>query len=400
MRGTGALNCPQNDKDRQTLSPARRACKEASRFAFPSPWRIALAVHHPQTEFSPTELAAIRAKRRVRRAVCILLFFTLLITAALAGLFAGSYTLSFADIRAVFAKRLFGMADGDVSRVAEVIVWQIRMPRLILAAMSGVALSVAGVAYQGCFRNPLVEPFILGASSGAACGAALSMLFPFVFAQTQLAAFLFALGGVGLSAYLARSRGHTPPVSLVLAGIIVGALFMAAVGIMKYLATDAELREITFWMMGGFHHAGWPDALAVTLLTVPPALVIWALAWKLNILSLGDDETRSLGINPQALRFILLFFATLAAAACVASAGIIAWVGLMAPHAARLLFGADHRWLVPASALFGATYLLFCDYLARTLTSAEIPIGILSATIGAPFLLWLIRSKGRELYVE
>lgn len=353
-----------------------------------------------QTEFSPEELETLRAKRRVRRILSLLLLCALLTTAALAGLFAGSYSLSFADIQAVFAKRLLGNTDVDVPKVAEVIVWQIRLPRLILAAISGVALAVAGVAYQGCFRNPLVEPFILGASSGAACGAALSMLFPLIFVQTQIAAFAFALGGVALSAWLARSRGHTPPVSLVLSGIIVGALFMAAVGIMKYLATDAELREITFWMLGGFHHASWSDAVAVSALTIPSALAVWALSWRLNLLSLGDDESRSLGVNPAALRRILLFFATLAAAACVASAGIIAWVGLMAPHAARLLFGADHRWLVPASGLLGAAYLLFCDYLARTLTGAEIPIGILSATIGAPFLLWLIRAKGRELYVE
>ncbi|MDL2272427.1 iron ABC transporter permease [Desulfovibrio sp. OttesenSCG-928-I05] len=355
---------------------------------------------YPQKEFSPEELETLRAKRRVRRIISILVLCALLVIAAMAGLFAGSYALSLADIQAVFAKRLFGSASVDVPKVAEVVIWQIRMPRLILAAVSGMALAVAGVAYQGCFRNPLVEPFILGASSGAACGAALSMLFPLLFAQTQLTAFAFALGGVALSSWLARSRGHTPPVSLVLSGIIVGALFMAAVGIMKYLANDAELREITFWMLGGFHHAGWSDAFAVSALTFPSALVIWALAWKLNLLALGDDESRSLGVNPSQLRRILLFFATLAAASCVASAGIIAWVGLMAPHAARLLFGADHRWLVPASGLLGATYLLFCDYLARTLTGAEIPIGILSATVGAPFLLWLIRVKGRELYVE
>ena len=354
---------------------------------------------------SHSESAALRSARRTRRArhtrriLFLALLCALFAAAALAGLFAGSYDLSFGDIGGVLAKRLFG-SDTDVPKVAEVIVWNLRLPRLIVAAITGVALSVAGVAYQGCFRNPLVDPYILGASSGAAFGAALAILFPFLFPQTQVAAFASALGGVALSAYLARSRGHTPPVSLVLAGIIVGALFMAGVGVMKYLAADAELREITFWMLGGFHHAGWRDAAVVSILTLPSCLAIWLLAWRLNLLSLGDDESRSLGVNPQALRRVLLFFATLAAASCVASSGIIAWVGLMAPHAARLLFGADHRWLVPASAILGAAYILFCDFLARTLTGAEIPIGILSATIGAPFLLWLIRVKGRELYVE
>lgn len=324
----------------------------------------------------------------------------LLLCAMSLAMLAGAYDISLAEVWKSIIAHISGHGDPGITKVSDVIVWNIRLPRLLLAAVSGMALAVSGAAYQGCFRNPLVEPYILGVSSGAACGAALAILFPHLLPPLPLAAFGGALLAVSLTGLLARNRGATPPVALVLAGIIVGALFTAGVGVMKYLAADTQLREITFWMMGGFHYASWADARLTSLLVLPGIGIIWLFGWWLNVLSLGDEDARSLGVNPVALRRILVVLATVCAAACVASAGIIGWVGLMAPHAARMLFGPDNRWVIPGSALMGAVYLLVCDTLARTLTIAEIPISILTAVLGAPYLLWLLRVKGRELYAN
>lgn len=321
----------------------------------------------------------------------------LLAAAFLMSMLAGEYSMSTKDVFCTLAGHL-GFGDGATQRMHEVIIWRIRLPRLLLAAMTGMAMAIAGTVYQGCFRNPLVEPYILGVSAGASCGAALAIVFPALFPGGQLTAFLFGMAAVLLSFFLARNRGETPPVTLVLSGIIVGSLFSACIGIMKYLASDAELREITFWMMGGFHYATWDD-VTVTAGTVLPCLALLAaMSWKLNLLSLGDEEARSLGLHPDRVRIVFIILATLAASVCVSSAGIIAWVGLMMPHAARMMFGPDNRWVIPGSALLGAAYMLLCDTLARTLTGTEIPIAIITSIVGAPYLLWLLRAKGKELY--
>jgi iron complex transport system permease protein len=312
---------------------------------------------------------------------------------------AGAYDIKVKQVTAiVWAKINDQKVPDTVSRAQEVIVWRIRMPRVILAITTGLALSVAGVAYQGCFRNPLVEPYILGVSSGAACGASLAIVFPRVFPGSQTTAFVFALMAVFISYALARNRGLISPVALVLSGIIVGALFSAVVSIMKYLAADTQLREITFWMMGGLYYTTWTDAKLSLYVVLPVFALLWYLGWPLNLLSLGDEEARSLGLNPTLSRLTIIVASTLAASVCVSICGIIAWVGLMTPHAARMIFGPDNRWVIPASALLGAIYLLACDTIARTLTMAEIPLGIITSILGAPYLLWLLRDKGKEIY--
>lgn len=317
--------------------------------------------------------------------------------ALILAMLSGDYDLTPGNVADVLAAHL-GVGDGSASKMHDVIVWRIRLPRLLLAVMTGMAMAVSGTVYQGCFRNPLVEPYILGVSAGASCGAALAIVFPMVFPNGQTAAFLGGMAAVTLSFLLARNRGETPPVTLVLSGIIVGSLFSAVLGIMKYLASDVELREITFWMMGGFYYANWRDVTVTACAVLPCLLIIAALAWKLNLLSLGDEEARSLGIHPDRVRVVFLVLATLAASVCVSAVGIIAWVGLMMPHAARMMFGPDNRWVIPGSALLGALYMLLCDTLARTLTGTEIPIAIITSIVGAPYLLWLLRAKGRELY--
>lgn len=331
-----------------------------------------------------------------RTALALLLCLALAAAFVLAML-SGDYNLTVADIADIFAAHL-GSGDGTAPKMHDIIVWRIRLPRLLLAAMTGMAMAVSGAVYQGCFRNPLVEPYILGVSAGASCGAAFAIVFPFLFSNGQITAFIGGMTAVLLSFFLARNRGETPPVTLVLSGIIVGSLFSAFLGIMKYLASDVELREITFWMMGGFYYANWHDVLVTACAVLPCLLVLALTAWKLNLLSLGDEEARSLGIHPDRIRILFIILATLAASVCVSAVGIIAWVGLMMPHAARMMFGPDNRWVIPGSALLGALYMLLCDTLARTLTGTEIPIAIITSVVGAPYLLWLLRAKGRELY--
>lgn len=308
----------------------------------------------------------------------------------------GDYDITWQEALGVVKAQLLGQETPIAMH--RVIVWDIRIPRILLAVLVGASLGVSGVAYQGCFRNPLVEPSILGVSSGAAAGTALFILFPGFFLHAQLSAFFFALGAVLLSYFLGRQRGETPPLALVLSGIVVGSLFSALVGIMKYLAADDQLREITFWMMGGFFYASWEDVRLCASLFFPSLFIMGFASWRLNVLSLGGDEARSLGVKPERTRIFFILLATLLAAVSVSTVGIIAWVGLMMPHMARLLVGSDNRWLFPASALLGAAYLVLCDAVARNVTGAEIPVGIIASILGAPYLLFLVRSKGGELY--
>ncbi len=339
-----------------------------------------------------------RESKILRLNISIFILFILLLLLALWALTVGAFSITSSEVLDVFLSKLGFSLQDKVQEVQETIVWKIRTPRITLSILAGIALACSGVCYQAVFRNPLVEPYILGVSSGAACGAALAIVFPFIFGQIQIMSFCFALTAVFLAHILAKQNNERSPITLVLAGIIIGALFTAFVGILKYLAPDTALRELTFWTMGGFYHASWNDVLINALVILPAFVLIWLSAWKLNVLSLGDEEAQSLGIAPSSLRVYILILATLIAAICVSTVGIIAWVGLMMPHAARFILGQDNRYVLPAAALMGAIYILLCDTIARSLTDAEIPIGIITSILGAPYLLWLLRSKGRDLY--
>ena len=273
------------------------------------------------------------------------------------------------------------------------IVWEIRMPRILLAIVVGMALATAGGVYQGTFRNPLVEPFILGVSAGAAFGAALSIVFPQYLFSIQLSAFMFGMVAVFAAYSLASVRGQTPLVTLILAGVILGSLFGSAVSLLKYISTDTGLREIVFWMMGGFYYATWSDVYQIVPVVAICTIVLCLMGWKLNVLSMGEEEAKTLGINTERTKIILITLATFITALSVSVVGIIAWVGLMMPHAARLVIGPDHRFLLPSAAIMGAIFLIICDTIARTLTSAEIPVGIITSILGAPYLMYLLRTK-------
>ena len=336
---------------------------------------------------------------RHRKPLIIALASLLLLGIAVGAMTLGAYHLEASDIIRVIRFHCDPFTTlPSVSRLHDTIVWKIRLPRILLAVNTGIALSLSGAVFQGCFRNPLVEPYILGISSGAAFGAALGIVLPGFFLSVQALAFIFALTAVATAYFLAHTRGETPVIMLILSGVIVGSVFSAFVGIMKFVAEDSALREIVFWLMGGFYYASWGDVALLSPIILTSFFIIWSQSWKLNILSMGDDEARTLGVNPELLKCILIILATLSTAVAVSTTGIIAWVGLMMPHAARMMLGPDHRYLIPLASILGGIYLIACDTAARTLLHVEIPIGIITSIAGAPYLFFLLRSRGHSAF--
>jgi len=340
------------------------------------------------------DLFAVRGKQRYLLILMCMLLCSIMLSLAL-----GAYAVSLKGTVSVLVAHLTPFGDvGSLHPVQDKVIWNLRFPRILVAIVVGVSLSVSGAVFQSVFRNPLVEPYILGVSSGSAFGAACSIVFPTIFFSVQGTAFLFGSVAVGAAYALSRVRGDTPVITLVLSGVIIGSVFSSFVSILKYVASDTALRDIVFWLMGGFYYASWDDVFVSLPIVTLSILFLWSYGWKLNILSMGDEEARCLGVNPEHAKLAVVSVATLLTAYAVSLAGIIAWVGLMMPHAARLLFGPDNRYVLPASALMGAIYLIVCDTIARTVASAEIPVGIIASILGAPYLCYLLRNKGRVIY--
>jgi iron complex transport system permease protein len=272
------------------------------------------------------------------------------------------------------------------------IVELVRLPRVLLAALTGAGLAVGGAALQGVFRNPLVSPQVLGISQGGAFGGALAILLGYHGVVLVGMSFVFGLLALVLVGALARINGRTEVLTVILAGMIVGAFFAALVSILQFVADpNSSLPAIVYWLMGSFSTATWARlGLAVPGLALGLVLV-WAMRYRLNLLALDESEARSLGVDPERERWLVFLAATLMTGTSVAVAGVIGWIGLVIPHAARLIVGEDHRRLIPASALLGASYLVLIDTFARTLTAAEIPLGVLTALIGAPVFAVLLR---------
>ncbi|PKG31216.1 iron ABC transporter permease, partial [Methanoregula sp.] len=271
--------------------------------------------------------------------IAVLLVFTAIIAVVM-----GKYGFTVMDVyRTIFVHLTFGDTT-TIEKLNNTIIWDIRVPRILLTVFVGGALAIAGAVFQGVFRNPLVEPYILGVSSGAAFGAALGIVFPAIFFSLQLSAFAFGALAVAIAYLLARVRGETPIVTLILAGVIVGSIFAALVSLLKYLSTDAALREIVFWMMGGFYYATWKDVQVIAPVVIIGFIILWAMGWKLNILSMGDDEARTMGVSPERYKLIVIGIATAVTAVAVSPVGIGAWVGLMVAHAPRNLLWPDTRF--------------------------------------------------------
>jgi len=306
-------------------------------------------------------------------------------------LFVGRFSVPAADVARILASRLWPIAR-DWPASVETIVLQIRLPRAILAMFVGAGLSVSGAAFQGMFRNPLVSPDILGVTAASGFGAALALLLSRGAFELELIAFLFGILGVGLTYLLARTYRSTPMLMLVLSGVIVAAFFSALLSGAKYLADpESKLPAITYWLLGSLNGS----SMRTLGMAVPPIILggagLMLVRWRLNVLSMGDEEARSLGVRTDRLKGIIIVCTTLITAAAVSVCGIVGWVGLVIPHLARMWVGPDHRALLPAACSIGATYLLLIDDVARTATASEIPLGILTAIVGAPFFAYLLR---------
>lgn len=278
-------------------------------------------------------------------------------------------------------------------RLAQRLVMNLRLPRMLTALLLGMSLSAAGTVFQMIFANPLVEPGFLGVSQGAAFGAAFSIIFMSHAAWlVQASAALFAFLGLGLSYVLARRvRFGGWVLRLVLAGIAVSAMFSAGLGVLKYVADPLnQLPEITFWLLGGLWSITWDKLLSILPAAVLGLSVMYAMRWRLNLLALDDETAFSLGISPGRERALLLFASVTATAAVISVSGMVGWIGLLVPHLARRLFGADARRSLPASIVIGGLFALLCDNLARTLLAGEIPLGILTSLVGAALFMALM----------
>ena len=308
----------------------------------------------------------------------------------------GRYPVSLAELGHVLFANISGHRP-DVSPAVESVILQVRGPRVLAAALVGAALAVAGTAFQGLFRNPLVSPDILGASSGAALGAVIGIFLSLGVLAIQGFAFiggLFAVAAVYVIGSAVRARD--PILVLVLTGVVVGALLGAGVGLVKYLADPYnQLPAMTFWLLGSLAAANASDLLPLFGPVAIGTAVLIALRWRMNVMSLPEEEARSLGVATGPLRVAIVAAATLTTSASVATAGIIGWVGLVVPHLSRSLVGPDFARLLPTAAILGGGYLLLIDTLARTAAEVEIPLGILTAVIGTPFFIWLLASMQR-----
>lgn len=310
-----------------------------------------------------------------------------------ASLLLGRYPLEPATVIAVILNKI-GMMHVAVPDTAATVVWDIRLPRALLGALVGASLAVSGAAFQGVFRNPLVSSSILGVSPGAGFGAALAILLFGNGFMIYISAFGFGVLAVILSYFIGRKYNTTTTVMLVLGGTIVSSVFSALTSLVKYMADPYDqLPKIVFWLMGSLASASYKDIMIAGIPMSIGIVGLLLIRWRINVLSMGEKEAKALGVNVRFLQGILVFCATLATAGAVCVSGVIGWVGLIIPHISRMLVGTDNRLLIPTSISLGACYLVFVDNLSRSLTGSEIPLGILTAIIGAPFFVYLLKRK-------
>ncbi len=314
----------------------------------------------------------------------------LLVVVTVASVVLGRYHISIAAWR----RFLLDPRNGDV---ATAVLLRVRLPRILGGILIGAGLSASGAAYQGLFRNPMVSPDLLGASAGAGLGASVAILLNCGAAAIQGISFLAGLGAVGLTCFVAGRvrRGNDPVLAMVLSGVMVASICSALVSLTKTVADpEVKLPAITFWLMGSL--ASIDNTNIVWLLALIPVgiLVLMFMRWKLNVLSMGEEEAASLGVDTRRARWIVVLSATVLTTAAVSLSGMIGWVGLVIPHLTRMIIGPNYKGLLPASVILGSAYMLLVDDISRSATAGEIPLGILTHLIGAPFFLYLlVRTK-------
>ncbi len=308
---------------------------------------------------------------------------------SLIALCVGRMQISPSELMESISAHLF---SGETVLQVERVLWNMRLPRIFLALLVGGGLSAAGCAFQSLFSNPLATPDTLGVASGASFGAALGLLLGFDLIGVQLTALLFGAAAIAVTFLSARGGGLN---QVVLGGIMVGSLFSALVSFVKFTAdTESQLPAITYWLMGSLGNAGYRQLALGAPLILVGIVILLLLRWRLNLLPLSEDEAASMGIRIKALRLVTVLCATAITAACVSMCGQVGWVGLLVPHFCRMLFGNNHLSLLPASVLVGGAFMVTVDTIARSVTASELPISILTAIIGAPFFIWLLRRRG------
>ncbi len=332
---------------------------------------------------------------RRTQALRLRLFWTAVVVAGpllfVASLSMGRYSIPFGTVLAVLADNVLPIG-AEYSRTEESVVELVRLPRILAAILAGAGLALAGAALQGVFRNPLVGPQIIGVSSGAGFGGALAILLFGTASAVVGLAFCFGLLAMGIVYAMSRVGGQSPVLMLVLSGVVTSAFFTALTSGVKYVADpDDKLPAIVYWLMGSLASTGWDDIPVIGLPVVLGGLVIVGLRFRIDVLSFGDEDAQAMGVQVERTRWMVLIAVALISAAVVAVLGVVGWIGLVVPHFARMLVGPGHNMLLPASMALGALYLLVIDNLARTATPAEIPLGILTALIGAPVFAILLR---------
>lgn len=311
----------------------------------------------------------------------------------------GRFSISIPDVVRIILNRI-GLPDVPVTwdQRAEGVVFTLRLPRTVGAFLVGGALSLSGATYQGVFKNPLVAPDLLGVSSGACVGAALAILMNLGAAGIQTLAFVMGLATVGLTVMIPRLLKNNSITMLVLSGVIVKGIMDSVMGIIKYLADpETQLASITYWLMGSLTKVLPEDLLAIGPVIIVCSIIIILLRWRINILSLGDNEAKALGINLKVVRGLIILCATLMTASAVCICGTIGWVGLVIPHLSRIVAGQDNTKSIPVSFLMGAVFMMLIDLLARVLTSMELPLSILTGIIGAPFYIIVLSGQRMRL---
>ncbi len=339
---------------------------------------------------NPTDnIKELHNTQRKRYCLLLVIMLVILFFIVLFSFWIGYYPLTPSQVIRAFLSK-FGF-EGDILPQATTIFWSIRLPRILSALFIGASLSVAGSTYQGMFRNPLVSPDILGVSSGASLGAAFAILNGASNWIVQLSAFAGGIIAVAASYLISRKSSHSHTLSLVLTGTMIMSLCNAGVTMIKYIADPNDvLQQITFWLMGSLTKTTM-DAFAWSVIPMIIGLIlIFVFRWQINLLTLDEEEAKSLGINIRKYRLIFIIASTLLSAAAVCLGGLIGWVGLMIPHLARALVGVDYSRLIPASAMLGGGYLILVDDLARSVFSMELPLGVVTSIIGAPFFIYLI----------
>ena len=326
-------------------------------------------------------------------AILNIILFLILIILILVCLCAGKYSVSIMDCLKILTGNGAAADPMDAN-----IVLGVRLPRVLAAVITGGALALSGAAYQGIFKNPLVSPELLGVSSGACVGAAVTILFAFSAAAIQISAFTGGIIAVGLTVSIPKLIRSNSNLMLVLSGIIVSGAMSSVLGFIKYIADpDTQLAAITYWQMGSFAYIDMKSLLGIFPFIIAAAAVLIAVSWWINILSLGENEARSLGADVKLIRGICIVCATVLTAGTVCISGTIGWVGLVIPHLGRMLAGHDNIRLIPAAGLMGGIFLLLVDTVTRIIGPAEMPISILTGIIGAPFYAWLLYRQRNRL---